>query len=114
MTNTTKATLLSGLIFPGLGQFLILKRPKRGALFLLPALAAVAWLMNALSASTSELFTEAASGRLASGLLFGLQPSDPATMGMAAALLAAVAIVAAYLPAWRASRVDPVVALRSE
>ena len=55
-----------------------------------------------------------ASGRLASGLLFGLQPSDPTTMGMAAALLAAIAIVAAYLPAWRAARVDPVIALRSD
>jgi len=55
-----------------------------------------------------------ASGRLASGLLFGLQPSDPATMGMAAALLAAIAIIAAYLPAWRAARVDPVIALRSD
>jgi ABC-type antimicrobial peptide transport system permease subunit len=56
----------------------------------------------------------AASGRLASGMLFGLQPSDPATMGMAAAVLAAIAIIAAYLPAWRAARVDPVVALRSD
>jgi putative ABC transport system permease protein len=55
-----------------------------------------------------------ASGRLASGLLYGLQPSDPTTMGIAAALLAAIAIVAAYLPAWRAARVDPVVALRSD
>jgi putative ABC transport system permease protein len=55
-----------------------------------------------------------ASGRLASGLLYGLQPSDPTTMGIAAALLAAIAIAAAYLPAWRAARVDPVVALRSD
>ena len=56
----------------------------------------------------------AASGRLASGLLFGLQPSDPMTMGIAAVLLAGVAMVASYLPAWRAARVDPVVALRSD
>jgi predicted permease len=56
----------------------------------------------------------AATGRLASGLLFGLQPSDPATMAMAGALLAAIAIVASYVPAWRAARIDPVVALRSE
>jgi putative ABC transport system permease protein len=55
-----------------------------------------------------------ASGRLAGSLLFGLQPSDPTTMGMAAALLAVIAIIAAYLPAWRAARVDPVVALRSD
>lgn len=56
----------------------------------------------------------AATGRLASGLLFGLQPSDPTTMAMASALLAAIAIVATYVPAWRAARVDPVIALRSE
>ena len=55
-----------------------------------------------------------ATGRLASGLLYGLQPSDPATMAMAAAVLTGIAIVAAYFPAWRAARVDPVVALRSE
>ena len=55
-----------------------------------------------------------ATGQLASGLLYGLQPSDPATLAMAAAVLAVIAIVAAYLPAWRAARVDPVVALRSE
>ena len=55
-----------------------------------------------------------ASGRLAGSLLYGLQPSDPTTMGMAAALLAVIAIIAAYLPAWRAARVDPVVALRSD
>jgi putative ABC transport system permease protein len=55
-----------------------------------------------------------ASGRLAGSLLYGLQPSDPTTMGMAAALLVVIAIIAAYLPAWRAARVDPVVALRSD
>jgi putative ABC transport system permease protein len=47
-------------------------------------------------------------------MLYGLQPSDPATLAMAAAVLAVIAIVAAYVPAWRAARVDPVVALRSE
>ena len=50
--------------------------------------------------------------RLLSGMLFGVTPTDPRTFAAVAALLTVVAVLAAYLPARRASRVDPVIALR--
>jgi predicted permease len=51
---------------------------------------------------------------LAQSLLFGLRPSDPATLAMAALGLAAVAAAASLLPAHRAATLDPVTALREE
>ena len=53
-------------------------------------------------------------GRLLSGLLYGVHPLDPFTLGGAGLVLALAALLDAYLPARRASRVDPTVALRSE
>jgi predicted permease len=54
------------------------------------------------------------STRLISSQLFGLTPTDPLTIAAATLLLVAVAALAGYLPARRASRVDPIVALRYE
>ena len=53
-------------------------------------------------------------GRTAGTLLFGLQPSDPLTIAAAALALALVALVAAYLPAARATRVSPLDGLRAD
>lgn len=47
-------------------------------------------------------------------MLFGTSPADPATLGAVSAMLVAVALAATALPAWRASRIDPAVALRAE
>ena len=49
-----------------------------------------------------------------SAFLFGVEATDPVTFGVVAALLVAVALVASYLPALRASRIDPLEALRFE
>lgn len=50
----------------------------------------------------------------AGSMLFGLKPYDPATLLAAVALLTGVALAASYLPARRASRLDPMTALRDE
>jgi len=52
--------------------------------------------------------------RLMAALLFGVQPTDAATLVTAIATIALVSIAACWLPAWRASRVDPIVMLRYE
>ena len=55
-----------------------------------------------------------AAGRAAGSLLFNLKPDDPVTLAVAAGLLVVVAVGASYVPARRAARVDPMVALRHE
>jgi ABC-type antimicrobial peptide transport system permease subunit len=53
-------------------------------------------------------------GQLVKSMLYGLQPSDPASLVGAAVLLLGVALLAGWVPAMRASRVEPMEALRHE
>lgn len=50
--------------------------------------------------------------RLLERLVFGVKASDPLTLAIVAAVLLVVAAAASLLPAWRASKLDPVAALR--
>jgi ABC-type antimicrobial peptide transport system permease subunit len=52
--------------------------------------------------------------RLVQSFLFDLQPSDPTTIALAVGTLIAAALLAGWGPAWRASRISPIVAVRAE
>jgi ABC-type lipoprotein release transport system permease subunit len=52
--------------------------------------------------------------RLMSSLLFGVAPTDAATFAIGSALLLTLSLVASYVPARRATTIDPIVALRAE
>jgi predicted permease len=60
------------------------------------------------------LFVALGATRLLGGLLYGVEPTDPITFAGVAALLMVVAIAACAIPARRATRVDPLIALRSD
>jgi ABC-type antimicrobial peptide transport system permease subunit len=52
--------------------------------------------------------------RYVESLIFGLKPHDPVTIALAVAVLGLIGLIAGYLPARRAARIDPILALRAE
>ena len=66
------------------------------------------------SGAVVGLVVALASSRLLTALLFGVSPTDPIALGAACLVLLVVAAAAAYLPARRATSIDPVQALRSD
>ena len=84
---------------------------SRGRVIGLVLREAVVLLVAGLAVGTA---LAAWAGEAAASLLYGLKPRDPLTLGGAVALLAMVALLASYGPAWRASRLDPMEALRDE
>jgi ABC-type antimicrobial peptide transport system permease subunit len=71
-------------------------------------------MMLALAGEVIGLAGAFAMTRLIRGLLFGVTPNDALTFMVVAGVLATVALLACYLPARRATKVDPLIALRYE
>ncbi|HEV2181210.1 MAG TPA: hypothetical protein VGR59_12870 [Gemmatimonadaceae bacterium] len=53
-------------------------------------------------------------GKVVASLLYGTSPHDPVVVAVVAFVLTVVSVLASAVPAWRAARIDPVVALRAE
>ena len=74
------------------------------------AIASICWLLAiAVGCGVSLLVT-----RALNGMLFEVSPSDPATLALVAAGVLAIAAFSAFLPAWRATSIEPTLALRQE
>jgi putative ABC transport system permease protein len=71
----------------------------------------MAWVLVGLAAGVAG---SAGLTRLLTGMLYDVRPLDPMVLGGTSLLLSAVALLASYLPARRAARIDPIVALRCE
>ena len=116
------SALLSAIGLYGLLAYAVSRRvPEIGVRMALGAARGrVLWmfLRHALAiaavGATAGLGAAYAATGLVQALLFGVSPTDPRILAAAAMINFGVALLAAYLPARRAARIDPVVALRAE
>ena len=116
------ATLLAVIGLYGVMAYTVARRTReigvRMALGALPA--SVIWLvmrevlMLVGSGIALGLIAAFGASRLVTSQLYGITPNDPITIAGAAAILAIVALLAGYIPARRATRVNPTLALRYE
>ena len=93
-----------------IGIRMALGAPKSNVLWLILREALLLVVIGLMIGLGVSLFTS----KTAASLLYGLKPNDPLTIALASLLLLTVALVAGYIPARRASRVDPMTALREE
>jgi ABC-type lipoprotein release transport system permease subunit len=70
--------------------------------------------LSRLCPATAGIVAAVALTRYLESLLYAVKPGDPLVLGAVSLGLLAVAVAASVIPAWRASRIDPLVALRHE
>ena len=71
-------------------------------------------LTTVLAGLVAGVLLALGAGRVVASLLYGVAPRDPLALTIVAGALMVVAVGAALVPAWRASRADPLLALRNE
>ena len=95
MKPTTKAALVSALLFPGLGQLLVLKRRGRAMLFIVPAVAALLFLLRTAFMAASQIVDQVTAGTLPlDPQLIAAQIEATNSGGMAGNIAATVLLVA--------------------
>ena len=94
MKPTTKAALISALLFPGLGQLLITKRPARAFVFIIPALLALLYLLSAAYTAANQVVDQITAGTLPLDPQLISQQIEATNTGPSGNIAAAVLLVA--------------------
>jgi putative ABC transport system permease protein len=116
------ALLLAGLGTYGVISYMVIERTREIGIRLALGAERRTVVRMVLRQGLGLIFTGAAVGlvcalvvsRAMGGVLYGVKPTDPVTFVAVAAVLVTVALVACYVPAQRAIRIDPMIALRRE
>ena len=103
MKPAVKAALISGLLFPGLGQLLIAKRPARAFVFLVPALLALLYLLSSAFAVANRIADQIAAGTMPLDPQLISQQIEASNTGPGGNIAAAVLLIA-----WLGSILDAV------